>query len=112
MRRAFTMLRSGKPGPVLLEIPQDLGTEEISEEDFDYQPPTQIRTSGDPDAIAAAARALISAQRPVLQVGQGVLYADATQELVKLAEFLQIPVMTTLEAVSYTHLTLPTSDLV
>ena len=97
MRRAFTMLRSGKPGPVLLEIPQDLGTEEISEEDFDYQPPSQIRTAGDPEAVAAAARALLSAQRPVIQVGQGVLYAEATQELIRLAEYLQIPVMTTLE---------------
>ena len=100
MRRAFTLLRSGKPGPVLLEIPQDLGTEEISEEDFDYEPPPMLRTAGDPEAIARATRALLSAQRPIIQAGQGVLYAEATEELIMLAEFLQVPVMTTLEGKS------------
>ena len=100
MRRAYSLLRSGKPGPVLLEIPQDLGTEEISEEDFDYEPPPIVRSAGDPDAIARAARALLSAQRPIIQAGQGVLYAEATDALVKLAEFLQVPVMTTREGKS------------
>ncbi len=46
MRRAYTQLRSGKPGPVLLELPQDLNTEEISEEQFDYEPPPILRTAG------------------------------------------------------------------
>ena len=100
MRQAFTKLRSGKPGPVLLEIPGDLVTEEIGEEQFDYTPPELIRTAGDPEAVARAARALLSAQRPVITAGQGVLYAEATSQLVELAEYLQIPVMTTLEGKS------------
>ena len=100
MRHAFTKLRSGKPGPVLLEIPGDLVTEEIGEEQFDYTPPEVIRTAGDPEAVARAARALLSAQRPVITAGQGVLYAEATDRLVELAEYLQIPVMTTLEGKS------------
>ena len=100
MRRAFTNLRSGKPGPVLLELPSDLNTEEIGEEAFDYEPPPMIRTAADPDAVARAARALLSAQRPVILVGQGVLYAEATDELRQVAEFLQVPVMTTLEGKS------------
>ena len=100
MRQAFTKLRSGKLGPVLLEIPGDLVTEEIGEEAFDYEPPQILRSAGDPEAVARAARALLSAQRPVITAGQGVLYAEATAELVELAEFLQIPVMTTLEGKS------------
>jgi len=100
MRQAFTRLRSGKPGPVLLEIPGDLISEEISEEQFDYQPPEGMRTAGDPEVVARAARALLSAQRPVITAGQGVLYAEATDQMVELAEYLQIPVMTTLEGKS------------
>ena len=100
MRQAFTKLRSGKPGPVLLEIPQDLAADEISEEDFDYIPPARMRTAADPDAIASGVRGLLSAQRPVIMAGQGVMYAEATDELLELAEYLQIPVMTTLEGKS------------
>jgi acetolactate synthase-1/2/3 large subunit len=96
MRRAFTRLRSGRPGPVLLEIPQDVAGEEIDEVAFDYEPPPVVRTAGDPLAIARAARALLAAERPIIHAGQGVLYAEATEELVQVAEFLQAPVMTTL----------------
>ena len=100
MRRAFTKLRSGKPGPVLLEIPQDLSSDEISEEDFDYIPPQHMRTAADPQSITRAVRGLMSAHRPVIMAGQGVMYAEATAELLELAELLQIPVMTTLEGKS------------
>ena len=100
MRQAFTKLRSGKPGPVLLEIPQDLSSDEISEEDFDYIPPQHMRTAADPQSITRAVRGLMSAQRPVIMAGQGVMYAEATAELLELAELLQIPVMTTLEGKS------------
>ncbi|MCH8352061.1 MAG: thiamine pyrophosphate-requiring protein [Chloroflexi bacterium] len=96
MRRAFTKLRSGRPGPVLLEIPQDVGAEELSELDFDYEPPQSVRSAGDPDAIRRAAQALLAAKDPIIDAGQGVLYAEATDELIKVAEFLQAPVMTTL----------------
>ena len=96
MRRAFTKLRSGRPGPVLLEIPQDVAVEEIDDAAFDYEPPPVVRTAGDPEAIRGAARALLDAQRPIIHAGQGVLYAEATDQLVQVAEFLQAPVMTTL----------------
>ena len=91
MRQAFTKLRSGKPGPVLLEIPQDLSSDEISEEDFDYIPPQHMRTAADPQSITRAVRGLMSAHRPVIMAGQGVMYAEATAELLELAELLQIP---------------------
>ena len=100
MRQAFTKLRSGKPGPVLLEIPQDLASDHISEENFDYIPPAPMRVAADPDAIAAGVRGLLNSHHPVIIAGQGVLYAEATGELLELAEYLQIPVMTTLEGKS------------
>ena len=96
MRRAFTKLRSGRPGPVLLEIPQDVATAELPEELFDYEPPRAVLQQADPADVSRAAAALLAAERPVIQAGQGVLYAEASDELVELAEFLQSPVMTTL----------------
>ena len=82
MRRAFTKLRTGRPGPVLLEIPSDVAVEELDEVAFDYEPPVAVRTAGDPVAVARAARALLFAERPIVHAGQGVLYAEATDELV------------------------------
>ena len=96
MRRAFSKLRSGRPGPVLLEIPQDVAEGELPEELFNYQPPRFVRQQADPADVSRAAAALLAAQRPIIQAGQGVLYAEATEELIELAEFLQAPVMTTL----------------
>lgn len=96
MRRAFSKLRSGRPGPVLLEIPQDVATGEFGAAELDYEPPPRLRQAGDPDAIDRAVQALLAATRPIIHAGQGVLYAEATDELVQIAEFLQAPVMTTL----------------
>jgi len=96
MRRAFAKLRSGRPGPVLLEIPQDVGEDELPEELFNYEPPRSVRQQADPADISRAAEALLGAQRPIINAGQGVLYAEASDELIELAEFLQTPVMTTL----------------
>ena len=53
-------------------------------------------SAADPRDVLAAARALVAAERPVIFAGQGVLYGEATDELVALAELLQIPVMTTM----------------
>jgi acetolactate synthase-1/2/3 large subunit len=99
LRRAFTKLRSGRPGPVLLEIPQDVAHEELTVA-FAYEPPPRLRCAADPEAVQRAVRALVAAQRPILHAGQGVLYAEAADELVRLAEFLQAPVMTTLSGKS------------
>lgn len=96
MRRAFTKLRSGRPGPVLLEIPQDVAMAEFPDEGLAYTPPEWMRQAGDPEAVRRGAEALLAAQRPIIHAGQGVLYAEATDELVQVAEFLQAPVMTTL----------------
>jgi acetolactate synthase-1/2/3 large subunit len=95
MRRAFTLLRSGRPGPVLLEVPTDVANEEMTEP-FDYRPAPRVRFEADPDAVKDAVRLLLSAERPMIWAGQGVLYAEASAELVEVAELLAAPVMTTL----------------
>ena len=59
-----------------------------------------VRSAADPEAVRRAAQALLAAERPIIHAGQGVLYAEATAELVRLAEFLQVPVMTTLSGKS------------
>jgi len=96
MRRAFAALRQGRPGPVVVEVPVDVAGEEVAEEAFYYQPTRRIVSQGDPNDVEAAARALCQAKYPVIHAGQGVMYAEASDELVELAELLQAPVMTTL----------------
>ena len=96
MRRAFSNLKMGRPGPVIVEIPSDVALEEVDEAAFDYWPVKATRSSANPRDEDEAARALVDAGRPVIHAGQGVLYAEATEELVQLAELLQAPVMTTL----------------
>ena len=97
-RRAFTQLRSGRGGPVLVEIPVDVWNEEI--DDLGYSAQTQMRVGPDPDAIAKAADMLINAERPVIYAGAGVHWACAWNELRQLAELLAIPVCTSLEGKS------------
>jgi len=95
MRRAYTQLRIGVPGPVVLETPLDVMNGEIDESEFFYSPIAKRRTAADPQDATRVAKRLIGAGRPVIYAGQGVLYAEATPELVELAELLNAPVMTT-----------------
>lgn len=94
LRRAFTLLRTGRRAPVALEVPVDVAGDEIDR--LDYAPVQPVRGGGDPGDIRAAVRILLKAKRPVLHAGQGVLWAEAWDELRALAEFIQAPVMTTL----------------
>jgi acetolactate synthase I/II/III large subunit len=93
--RAFAQLRNGKTGPVLMELPRDVGAGEVPD-DFRYTPRRGYRSMGDPEDVAKAARILVEAKRPLLHVGHGVLWAEATDELRELAELVQAPVMTTM----------------
>jgi len=94
-RRAYTHLRSGRPGPVLLLIPRDLG--EYDADEHPYAPVKGWRTGPDPDDVKSAIKALLAAKDPLLYVGEGVYYADATSELLQFAEAAQVPVLTTLK---------------
>ncbi|MFC1947284.1 thiamine pyrophosphate-requiring protein [Chloroflexota bacterium] len=100
LRRAFTYLRTGRPGPVLLEIPMDVNNEEFDDALFKYTPVKGFKSSGDPAAIKEVAKALIEAKSPVIRAGQGVLFANASDELVELAELIKIPVFTTMSGKS------------
>ncbi|CAA9588981.1 MAG: Acetolactate synthase large subunit homolog [uncultured Thermomicrobiales bacterium] len=96
LRRAFTQLRTGPSGPVLLEVPRDVMQAQVDEASFSYTPARGYRSAGDPADVAEAARLLLAASRPVFHVGHGVLWAEATDELRELAELVQVPVMTTM----------------
>ncbi|MBI4611334.1 MAG: thiamine pyrophosphate-requiring protein [Candidatus Rokubacteria bacterium] len=100
LRRAFTLLRSGRPGPVMLEVPTDVLGEEIADETFRYAPVKVSRPIGDPPDVREAMKALLGAKAPVIVAGQGVFYADACAELKEFAELVQVPVLTTLNGKS------------
>ena len=100
MRRAFNLIKMGRPGPVMVEIPADVAVAEVGDLALAYKAVKTTQPAGNPRDIEAAARALVQAKRPVIHAGQGVLYAEASAELIELAELLQAPVMTTLEGKS------------
>src|SRR5438105_5819354 len=100
MRRAFNALKNGRPGPVMVEVPADVMTSEFAGNDVDYTSIRPTRSSGDPRDIDDAAKMLIEARSPIIIAGQGVLYAEASAELVALAELLDTPVMTTTDGKS------------
>ncbi len=95
LRRAHTYLRAGRGAPVLLEVPADVAVEELSDETFSYLPVQPRRSAGDPADVRAAASALLAAKRPMIFAGQGVRWAEASDQLVQLAELLDAPVATT-----------------
>lgn len=94
LRRAFTQVRNGRPGPALVEIPADLFSSEVPT--FDHRPVPVTRTAPSADDVERAARALLDAERPVIYAGQGIHYAKAWDALRELAEALEAPVTTSL----------------
>ena len=100
MRMAFTRLKHGRLGPVLLEISGDVATQELSEGTFDYTPVKSRKSGADADDIRDLVSALLKATCPIISAGRGILYAEATDELVAFAELTNIPVMTTLQGKS------------
>jgi thiamine pyrophosphate-dependent acetolactate synthase large subunit-like protein len=96
MRRAFTMLRSGRPGPVILAIPNATAT--YDETADPYRPVKGWKSAPDLADIRAAVALLLRAQNPLIYAGEGVIYAGASGELKALAELANIPVITTLKA--------------
>ncbi|QNH54560.1 biosynthetic-type acetolactate synthase large subunit [Selenomonas timonae] len=107
IRQAFDLARSGRPGPVLLDVPRNLFFEEVA-----YTPEKpQERTPGKPDAdfiicAAEAAAEIIAAERPLVIVGGGVISAGTSEEVTAFIEKYHLPVVHTLMgmgAVSSTH---------
>jgi len=96
MRRAFHNLRNGRPGPVIVEIPADVSTQEVPEEALNYHPPKRSPQSPAAGDIKDAVRLLLNANKPVIWSGMGVLLSKATEELKELAELTGIPVYSTM----------------
>jgi acetolactate synthase-1/2/3 large subunit len=100
IHEAFHLARTGRPGPVVVDIPQDL-----SRADITYEPVTDLKlpgyqptTDGNTKQIRQAAKAMASARRPVLYVGGGVVNANAARELTEFATADRFPVTCTLMA--------------
>ncbi len=98
IHEAFHIARSGRPGPVVVDIPQDL-----SRADIDYEPITDVHlpgyqptTDGNTKQIRQAAKAMASARRPVIYAGGGVINANAAAELTEFATSDRFPVTCTL----------------
>ncbi len=100
IREAFHIARTGRPGPVLVDLPKDVLVNETTWKwpDSVNLPGYKPTTKGNLRQIAEAARLIMKAKRPVLYVGGGVIKAEATKELHKLATSGQLPVVTTLMA--------------
>jgi acetolactate synthase I/II/III large subunit len=98
MHEAFHVARTGRPGPVLVDIPQDL-----SRADIQYEPASDVHlpgyqptTEGNVKQIRLAAKALANSRRPVIYAGGGVVNADASKELIELCLSDRFPVTCTL----------------
>jgi acetolactate synthase-1/2/3 large subunit len=96
MRRAFHALRNGRPGPVIVETPADVGGQQVPEAAMSYQPPKRSPQSPAASDVKDAVRLLLSARKPVIWSGMGVLFSEATEELRELAELTEIPVYCTM----------------
>ena len=99
LRQAFTALRSGRPQPVMLELPGDVCAAEVDGE-IPYTPVRRMRSAADEGAVKEAAERLLAAETPLILAGQGGLYAEASAELAEVAMLLGAPVATTLQGKS------------
>ena len=94
LKQAFGLMRTGRPGPVNLDVPLNVFVEQGEVEVPEPDPRVAQRTPGDPAAVRRAWEMLASAERPVVIAGQGVLLAEAWEELRAFAELTGIPVAT------------------
>ena len=98
VKEAFYIASTGRPGPVLIDLPKDITTDEF---EFIYPKKTHLRgyhpdVGIDNDAIKRAASMIIDSERPVIYAGGGVIISNSSPELLRLAETIQAPVTTTL----------------
>src|SRR5690242_7548950 len=98
IKEAFYIATSGRPGPVLVDIPKDVST---SKAEFKYPEKVNLRgynptVGGNKNQIRQAAEEILKAEKPIIYVGGGAVFSDAGQEICELAEITQIPVTMTL----------------
>ncbi len=100
VQRAFHLAKHGRPGPVLVEMHGDVMFRDVPEEALNYKPSKPFKYEPSRGDVKDAVDALLKAKRPLIYAGQGVLYANATEQLRELAELTQIPVVTSMQAKS------------
>lgn len=100
MRRAFHALYHGRPGPVVVEMHGDVLGQQVPEDSPAYVPARKMKSVPSRSDVKDAIQKLLNSENPVIWAGQGVLYADATNELREFAELAQIPVITTMQGKS------------
>ncbi|NDD64219.1 MAG: biosynthetic-type acetolactate synthase large subunit, partial [Acidobacteria bacterium] len=98
IKEAFYVASTGRPGPVLVDLPKDMTAQEI---EFSYPETIDMRsykpqTQGNPRAVRRAVEAMFEAERPVLYIGGGAIHAGAHEEVRRLAERLNLPTTCTL----------------
>ena len=101
LRRAISSMRNGRPGPAMVEIPEDILNQDV--EDSRVQNYKKIQCSksmASSEEITNISKIILGAKNPIIIAGAGVLYSESTKELADFAELLQIPVMTTMEGKS------------
>jgi tartronate-semialdehyde synthase len=96
LAQAFHLMRSGRPGPVLLDLPIDVQQAEIEFDPETYAPLPIHRPAATRAQVEKVLDLLAGAERPVIVAGGGIVNADACAELVELAELLDVPVIPTL----------------
>lgn len=97
LQNAFALLRNGRPGPVVLEVPVDIFTTEVDPALLDgYRPQRRSPAVANSDDLDTLVDALLTAANPLIIAGQGILYAQASAALTRLAELSQAPVISTL----------------
>jgi acetolactate synthase-1/2/3 large subunit len=95
LRQAWKTMVTGRPGPVVLDVPFDIFKEDTGSASIDpagFSDNISCRCGADPESLDKAVEMLLSAERPVILVGQGVKYGGAAKDLLDLAERLGIPV--------------------
>ncbi|AWJ82953.1 glyoxylate carboligase [Azospirillum sp. TSH58] len=97
-QQAFHLMRSGRPGPVLLDLPIDVQMAEIEFDPDSYQPLPTYKPAASRAQVEKALAMLNAAERPLLVAGGGIINADASDRLVEFAEIAGLPVIPTLMA--------------
>jgi acetolactate synthase-1/2/3 large subunit len=102
VHEAFHLARTGRPGPIVIDIPKDVSAARISYSSLMNisWPLVERKRPPDPSAVAEAAAAIMKAERPVMYVGGGIVNSNAAKALLALAEELQLPVTPTLMGLS------------
>ncbi len=98
IKKAFTIAKTGRPGPVLIDVPKD-----VTEKEASLKFPKEVKIigfnpniKGHPKQIKKAVELLLKAERPIALVGGGVVHSDASGELLRFVELFQLPVVTSL----------------